>query len=471
MATFWERLQGAAKAAIGAWYGDTGSVETVSSVLPVMLQGMGDADMERVQRYMTLRRYYEGNHKRHLKRRRTINGEGPDDNVTINLSRRVVDKGISFLFGKPLAWQLSETSDTPAEQFLRDVWGSEEKRMMLLIELAQNGGVTGDFFVQIVPPAEGEDLPRVINLDPARVFVRTDPNDIEKEWAFEIRYSAGNSLARTIHTKQVDGAFWETWTEVHTPAGWTATSDPQVWPFTWPMILHGKNLPNANSYYGKSDLEDADINDTINMVASNMNRTVRIFAHPTIWARGFGSKDSISADNTQMFFSTNDNATMGAIDAGKDLRSGFDLLAVLRTAFAEITGVPQSDPDRLKIGAQSGFSLRVLFNDLVLKTGIKRASYGAALVEINRRLCEMMGYGEKNVCKLHWLDPLPVDEREINDGDQFEIDNGIASKQTIATKRGRDWTLEQVRMAEERRSESNIGAELLAAFEAGPGGV
>lgn len=403
-------------------------------------------ELDRIERYRLLWKYYHGEHKKHLKVRMTPAGPGPDDNVVINLSRRVVNKGVNFLFGKPLVWQLSETGNTTQEIMLDRIWGNPEQRMVLLAEMAMNGGVTGDFYLQIVPPADGEELPRVINLNPSIVLPQTDPSDISKEWAFQLRYMKGDMIYRTIHALQDTGAAWETWDEVNKQGRWERVTVPTLWPFPWPMIIHGKNLPNPNNYFGQSDLEDADINDTINMVASNINRTSRIFAHPVVWSRGFGTNGK-AMDLSMVQMTDQDNATMGALELGRDLASAQDYLKFLRTSFAEMTGVPESDPDRLSIGAQSGFALEVLFNDLVLKTGLKRSLYGTAIVEVNRRLLELMDMGGENVCTLHWQNPLPIDERAETDGHRFDLDYNLASTETVSTKRGYAWQTEQKRMA------------------------
>jgi Phage portal protein, SPP1 Gp6-like len=454
MTTFWERLQSAYKAAQSAWYGTPTALPTDSQVYRAAT--MADAERERVERYKLLWQYYRGEHRKHLKVRMTPNGRGPDDNLVVNLSRRVVNKGVYFLFGKPLVWQLVEGTDTLEEIMLERIWGSPEKRMAFLAELGTNGGVTGDFYIQIVPPKPGEELPRVINLDPAIVFPHTDPNDIGKEWAFELRYPKGNDVWRTMHALRDDGASWETWDEMWSAGRWERTTERQLWPFPWPMIIHGKNLPHPNSYFGQSDLEDADLNDAINNVASNMNRIIRIFAHPLVWSRLFG-KDSIAVDTSQMMLSQDPNAAMGALELGRDMNSAQDFSRFLRTSFAEVTGVPESDPERMAIGAQSGFALKVLFNDLILKTGIKRSLYGSALIEANRRLLDLMGLGDDHIVKLHWQDPLPLDERVEREGHQFDLDYALASRQTISEKRGYDYKAEQQRGIDEAASNTQSG--------------
>ena len=461
MATFWEQVERAARAAVAAWRGGT---ETETPATPFSIyHGLIDADKQRIERYQLLWKYYRGEHKKHLKQRMTPAGPGPDDNVIINLSRSVVNKGVYFLFGPTLEWQLDETQDTKEEGVLERIWRSKQWRQFFLAELAINGGVTGDFYMQIVPARQGE-MPRVVNLDPSIIVPHTNPDDIDDVWAYETRWRAGKTVKRTVHTKREDG-FWETFTESLVSGRWVEDMPAEVWPFDWPYIIHGKNLPNPNEFYGCSDLEDADINDAINAVASNVNRITRIFAHPVVWARGFG--DNLALDTSKVATTSNTDAHMDALQLARDLSSSQEYSRYLRTAFSEVTNVPESDPDRLAIGAQSGFALRVLFNDLVLKTGVKRNAYGLALIETNRRLLDMLGMGDNHIVKLHWGDALPEDERATTEADRFELDAGLASKETISTRRGLDWKREMERMEVQNASEGNVGEMLLRAFERG----
>lgn len=461
MATFWERIQAAAKAAYSAWQGQ--SLDSPSQPLSIYT-GLEDADKQRVERYRLLWKYYKGEHKKHLKVRMTPAGSGPDDNVIINLSRRTVNKGAAFLFGEPLNWELTEGDQTPEEERLDDIWRSVEWKMSFLTEVALNGGVTGDAYIQIQP--RENDLPRLINLSPSIVFPHTNPDDIDDVWAYELRWRRGQSIKRTIHAKAETGQQWEIFTETFASGRWVSDGDTQIWPWSWPAITHIKNLPNPNEFFGLSDLEDADLNDAINQASSNLNRVIRIFAHPVIWGKMMGS-DSLDPSKIQM--ANNKDAMMAALELAKDLGSAQEYLKHLRTMFSEITQVPENDPDRMRIGAQSGFALKVLFHELVQKTNLKRWLYGKEIIELNRRLLEMEGMGDNHVCTLHWQSPLPINEAEMADSYKFDLEAGLASKETVSTERGYDWETEQERMQAEQAADGNVGEMLLRAFERGAG--
>src|SRR5215213_4002060 len=104
MATFGEKVQRTAQAAMSAWRNETPSNYGFGQT--DMYAGVDAEHKERVARYKLLWHYYCGEHKKHLKQRMTPTGAGPDDNVTVNLSRRVVNKGATFLFGEPIEWDL-----------------------------------------------------------------------------------------------------------------------------------------------------------------------------------------------------------------------------------------------------------------------------------------------------------------------------------------------------------------------------
>ena len=427
--------------------------------------GLEEDDRLRVERYQLLRRYYAGQHKRFLRTKTAKDGTVTDDNVTINLSRRVVNKSAAFLFGQPLQWELQEGEQTPAEETLASIWRSDQWRQTFLQEAAVNGGVCGTAYFQIVP-REG-DIPRIVNLDPAIVFPRCNPGDIDDVWAWELRWREGDGVMRTVHSVQENGNAWETWTErLHRGGQWKTEQEPEVWPWPWPMIVHNKNLPNPNEFFGLSDLEDADLNDAINATASNVNRITRIFAHPITWGKGFNVAE---IDPSQMLLTNNPEAQLGALELGRDLQSSQEFLRFLRTMFAEITQVPENDPDRLSLGAQSGFALRLLFGDLLDKTYTKRNLYGQSIVELNRRLLEMTGAGPDNVVKLHWADPLPVDEVSEMSADKFDLEAGLSSVETMQRKRGYDPETEGERLSAQRTQTGTIGDALLAAFDRGAG--
>jgi len=135
--------------------------------------------------------------------------------------------------------------------------------------------------------------------------------------------------------------------------------------------------------------------------------------------------------------------------------------------------VPNLTPHNLTVGAQSGFSLRILHGDLIEKTDAKRCTYGDMLIELNRRALEMAGHGDGNVTRLDWADPLPVNATEAMAEDGFDLDRGLAAKSTVQAKRGYDPKSEDEKITAESSAEDlrsgNVGSLILRQFNQGQG--
>src|SRR5579883_2309940 len=152
---------------------------------PVMLnvyELAAQDEIARANRIAQRWRAYHGQHPRPLR----IRPGQPDDNVIVNYARVVVDKGVSFLFGSDIRFELDETAETKAEQWLEQCWAANRK-MTLLQKLALNGAIAGHAFVKIIP---SQPFPRLVVLDPATVSVTWEPDDIEQVVGYRIQYNA-----------------------------------------------------------------------------------------------------------------------------------------------------------------------------------------------------------------------------------------------------------------------------------------
>jgi hypothetical protein len=120
-----------------------------------------------------------------------------------------------------------------------------------------------------------------------------------------------------------------------------------------------------------------------------------------------------------------------------------------------------------RLGQLTNFGLRVLYKDALDRLAVKRALYGDALIETNRRLLELSGAGPDRQTALHWPDPLPENAVELRQAAKLDQELDIASKETIAATLGYDWAVEQERKAAEATQEGDVGTAILRAFERG----
>jgi len=436
-------------------------------------QRMEAENRERLQRYKRGWEYYNGDHARPLQVR-----EGqPDDNVIVNLARMIVDKGVAFLFGKEVGFELEEGDTTPEEEALEEIWQRNAK-LTLLTKVGTTGGIYGDVFLKLVPDAFGDGLPRIVNVLPEYVTALYDGQDIDSVWEWQIEWTEQDRDRNALHRRQriarddtPSGERWQVVNEVKRGHGaWQQDPDNPsfTWQWPWSPMIHIQNLPLPGSYYGASDLEDLSEQDAINYLASKMQRITRYHAHPKTVGSGFGGGDiKVNEDDTLILPGV--ESKLWNLEMQSDLSGTLALMDRLINWYLATARIPRIDPATINVGSMSGFALTVLYQDLLDKTEVKRRTYGDALVELNRRLLDMRGMGDGNLTALHWQDPLPTDEAAEQTRDQFELDNKLASRETVQQRRGLDPETENERIQGEEVLDGNVGAALMREFVRGQG--
>jgi hypothetical protein len=432
----------------------------------------------RLAGYRKRREYYDGTQAQSLKT--AVNQA--NDNLVINLCRYIVDKGAAFLFGKEVTWQLEEGDTTPAEETLKQIW-QRNKKMTFLLKAATSGGIFGHVFIKILPDFYGNGIARLIKIDPEYVTVYYAGDDIETALGYCVQWEerdiANKSIVRrTIIMKDPDTGKWS---ENHYVSSYATNgqwrSDPQYpdidpWPYPWAPMIDCQNIPAPDTFYGLSDLEDIDEQDALNFVASKINRILRYHSHPKTWGRGF-DESQLQIDPDKMMIIRGTTGEIQNLEMQSDLSSSLAFYQVLQQGFMRAGRVPNLDPQTLTIGAQSGFALRILHGDLLEKTEAKRRTYGDMLIELNRRLLELAGHGDGNICRIDWQDPLPENAAERQTEDAFELDRGIVAKSTVQSRRGIDPETEDEKIVAESNAEDlrtgNVGSLILKQFNAGQG--
>jgi len=419
-------------------------------------------EIARANRIAQRWRVYHGQHPKPLK----VRQGAPDDNVIVNYARVVVDKGVSFLFGADIRFELDEVEDTEAEQWLQACWQANRK-MTLLQKLALNGAIAGHAFVKILP---GRPYPRLVVLDPATVSATWQPDDLEAVVAYRIQYPAIDpATGKPIAVRQLierDGGSWRITDQQATPDNRTwQTVQEAAWPYPWPPIADCQNLPCPNEYWGISDLEDdlLQLNASINFVLSNIARIIRFHAHPKTWGRGFSASQlNIAVDETIVLPSP--DAELRNLEMQSDLASSIALYQRLREALHEVSRVPEVATGKLdNVGSLSGVALQILYQPLIEKTETKRRTYGDMLVELNRRLLALGGFGDDNHTVLHWPELIPGDP--VSEAQTMVLWQQLGvSQDTILQRLGLDPDLEQQKR---EVGSAALGEQMLAAFERG----
>jgi hypothetical protein len=417
-------------------------------------------DQDRLDHIRRAWDYYEGKHPAMLK---VIPG-APDDNVTMNLARGIVDRGISFLFGKELEWQFDETdaTTTPAEQQIDAIWDANNK-MTLLHEVGQNGFLAGYAAIKVAPQQDGSI--RLINLNPAELRLFSAPDDCDDVYRYVIKYVAENSQGNEIHHAEVierQGPRGSSWTVTNYRAlggekAYRPDGAPIDWPYALAPIQYCKNLPRANCPYGYGDLDDPSLMDALNLTLSATRKTLRLFPDPQDIIEGGSAKGLVrgGANIWELAQGTAKRLEMnaGALDAAR--QHAIDLRAAIFSQ-ARMTDMATIGE---RLGQVTNFGLKVLFLDFLNLNDTKRILYGGLINRVNQLLALILGLGDIETSFI-WPDPLPTNELEHTQAIAAKQATGLVSEEDLTNELGYDYDDQQKRLEDERAARAAIAPNI-----------
>jgi len=422
----------------------------------------------RLDRWAKAWELYFGNHPRPLK----VKSGQADDNVILNYARVIVDKGVTYLFGKEPAFDLDESTErSPAEQWLDECW-RVNKKMLLLQKVATNGGVCGHAFIKVQLPTVAKGYPRLINISPEYVTVVTDPDDMSIIWRYRVQYPAVGLRGESLVIRQViernESGRWTVLDQVSVNDGQWQTRQQMIWPYDWPPMIDTQNLPSANEYYGRADIEPdvLGINAAVNFVVSNWQRIIRYHAHPKSIIKGATAAE-VRADVDATLVLPNPQADAFNLEMTSDLSGAIELYNRLREALHETARIPEVATGKVdNIGQLSGLALQILYGPLVELTEQKRLTYGDLLVELNRRLLETAGFGTDQIVTVRWPEILPRDPMQEAALATTKQQIGV-SKDTLLTELGYDPEEERQKREADRAESAEIAEAAMARFDRG----
>lgn len=388
------------------------------------------------------------------------------DDVPVNMSRLVVDEGVSFLFGKPVTFTVPKTAGDGAQETLDAIWQAN-RQPQILHDLALNGAVSGHAFYKIIPATEPGAAPRVVVVDPSNVDMECDPDDVDTIVRYTITWTIvrqGEVYQRrqTITVNDVGGS----WTIVDEESSADSMSwrvlDTTLWAYPWPPIGHCKNLPAPNELWGTADLEPSvtGLDQSLRFLLSNLRRIIRFHAHPKTIASGLRAKDLQTGPDGLLVLPSPESRIWN-LEMQSDLASSLEVYGRVKEALHQTARVPEVAAGKVdQVGNLSGIALQILFSPLLQKTETKRVLYGHMLAEACARLLELAGVSIDQPVTVTWPELLPKDSKA-------EADTALAlqtlgvSVSTLLERLGFDPDLE----ADRRMSDpSRAGADLLRAF-------
>lgn len=159
-----------------------------------------------------------------------------------------------------------------------------------------------------------------------------------------------------------------------------------------------------------------------------------------------------------------ENAELRNLEMQSDLASSLRYLVMLRQALHEIAGVLKMVMGNLeRLGGLSGVALPILYQPLLEKTNTKRLLYGGMLVELNRRMLAIGGFGDDLSTALHWQGVLPRDPMQERQAALIDMQLSV-SQDTLLQRLGYDPDLERQKR---EVGGADLGEQILRAFDRG----
>lgn len=399
-----------------------------------------------------------------------------NDCTKINFARLIVNKVVSALFGYDLDFEIDGERESEAEQYLKSVFEAN-RGMVFFHKLGVNGGVCGQVFVRIDYAVPGVAGPRLIVWDPARVSVRWDPRDYERVVSYSYYWNAvdparGSARAyRQVVYEESPGRWIVTeQTSEFGRMNWVDVMEPVAWPFPWCPVVTAQNLPVPNEFWGQSDIESdiTHINEVINFSISNLQRILRLNAHPITWGSGL-SGESIVVD-PGMLLKLPEGATLQNLEMQSDMQPALSHIENLRQLLHELARIPEVSTGRVEnVGQLSGVALKILYAPLLDLVETKRLTYGALIQELGDRVLELGGYGAGHSVKVQWPDVIPGDtEAEARVATMYR-ELGV-SQDTVLSRLGFDPEQEREKRDEEAGADESLVEALLARYDRGEQG-
>ena len=109
--------------------------------------------------------------------------------------------------------------------------------------------------------------------------------------------------------------------------GQTEVSEELKWGYDFPPIAWCQNLPSIDSCYGIPDIDDNTraMQDSVNFIASNINKIIRLHGHPQMWGNNISNLKTLEW-GPDKFIDAGSNGTVASVEMQSDLSASQNFL-------------------------------------------------------------------------------------------------------------------------------------------------
>lgn len=405
--------------------------DLVLNISPLGLVELADEEFEvhgpRLNRYALNWALYLGHHWSH---RREIG----EHQHTSNFYRAFTDYMTRFTFGNGIKFESEHKTEAIVPDLLERVWEIDNDKIRVLLEMGQQGGVSGDVFVKVAyeePYVDSVGVPnpgrvRILTLNAAHCFPEWHPHDRSRLLRMKIKYRFwGTSLEGT---RQVF-----TYTEILTDDVIEEylndeLIDSRPNPIGIVPVVHIPNQFVSGSPWGLPDCQDIiSINRQYNEVATSIADIINYHAEPITIITG-AKASQLERGAKKIWAGLPKDAKVENLEGGfQGLQAGLQYLEMLKRTMHEMVGIPETALGQVQpISNTSGVALSIQFQPLMNYWRQKSGQYKVGIRRINKLILRTLAVKEPNSFVLNpemrdvplkdgqlpYLDPMDPDTYE-----------------------------------------------------------
>jgi hypothetical protein len=364
------------------------SSDLTISISPLGLVELADEEFEvhgpRLNRYSLNWAMYLGHHWGYRR-------EQGEMQIAVNYYRAFNDYLSRFSFGNGLHFRSPKATEAIVPDRLERIWEVDNDKMRVLLEMGQQGGITGDCFVKIAyeepwTDSAGHFHPgrvRLLPMNSSFCFPEFHPHDRTRLLRFKQKYRFwGTSLEGT---RQVF-----TYTEILTDDVIEEyvndeLIDSRPNPLGLIPVVHIPNVPVSGSPWGLSDAHDIiTINRAYNEISTDVADIINYHASPVTVIVG-AKASNLEKGAKKVWGGLPKDAQVFNLEGGaQGIDGALKYLELLKRSMHEIMNIPETALGQVQaISNTSGVALSIQYQPLMNRYSQKIAQYGKGIEKIN----------------------------------------------------------------------------------------
>ena len=311
--------------------------------------------------------------------------------IAVNYYRAFNDYLSRFTFGRGIHFRSPKATEAIVPDRLERIWEVDNDKMRVLLEMGQQGGITGDVFVKIAYEeawVDGAGIAhpgrvRILPMNSSFCFPEFHPHDRTRLLRFKQKYRFwGTSLEGT---RQVF-----TYTEILTDDTIEEyindeLIDSRPNPLGLIPVVHIPNVPVSGSPWGLADAHDIiTINRAYNEISTDVADIINYHASPVTVIVG-AKASNLEKGAKKVWGGLPKDAQVFNLEGGaQGIDGALKYLELLKRSMHEVMNIPETALGQVQaISNTSGVALSIQYQPLMNRYSQKVAQYGKGIEKIN----------------------------------------------------------------------------------------